>query len=446
MTVWFFRLVAAVLLVSLPIAAAHADWYRAETENFIIHADATEEVVTEYARHLERFDAVLRHFTGTDPEPADIKFRIYLVPDLGRLQRRMGGGGTIGGIYIPDMRGPYAAAPIYGYQTVLHEYVHHFMLHHAPAAYPRWYREGFAEFFSTVSFDDEGHADLGRFPFGRADDLVYSRRFSFEDLLREDENTNHFALYVQGWILVHHSVFHQRTGRLLAEYLQLMNRGQTGEQAFQATFASLGDELDDMLKDYGRGRMPMSRTTRTFEVSGEIAIRKLSEEEATVEALYPRRRDYLEREMLSAVRNYPRNAQVHAELAQLRLAQDRLDEALAAADAALAIDPDHVEANVFKGTALLRRADASGDPADSRWAEARELFLRANRADPYYPLALLRYYQSFPDRNARPDNAIAALEQAYFFVPQNRETRLQLAYELLRAGRFEEARLLALPM
>lgn len=436
----------ALLAVGGAFSAAQAEWRRAETDNFVVYAELSEEGLTAYARHLERFDALLRHYTGIAPAPADVKFTIYLVSDMGRLQRHMGGGGYLSGIYIADMRGPYAAAPVYAFDTVMHEYVHHFMLHNAPAVYPGWYREGFAEFFSTVTFDEEGHAQLGRFPRGRADDLEYSRRYPFRYMLADTGDTNPLAIYVQGWLMIHHTIFHAETRELLARYLDLINQGYTAAQAHQATFATLGDDLEDELKDYGRGRMPTSTTTRTFEAASEIAISELTEEEAEIRMLYPRRRDYLEREIVAAARRYPDNPQAQAELAQLYLAQNRLAEAIEAAEAGLASDPDHAEANTFKGTALLRRAHAGGDPSDPRWAQAREHFLRANRADPYYPLALLRYFQSFPEREGRPDNALAALEQAFRFVPQNPETRLQLAVEFLRAGRFAEAHLLAVPM
>lgn len=440
-----FRSLALLVLLAIT-APAHAEWRRAETGNFVVYADTSAEIISAYARHLERFDALLRHFTELNPEPPEVKFTIYLVSNMGRLQRHMGGRGYISGIYLPDMRGPYAVAPLLGYDIVFHEYVHDFMLHNAPAIYPTWYSEGFAEFFSSASFDEEGHARIGRFPLGRADDLDYSRRYPFRYMLADTGDTNPLAMYVQGWLVVHHSIFHAQTRQLLEEYLNLINRGQSSEQAYRATFATHGDDLEDEFKNYGRGAMPTSTTTQTFQVAGDITVTELSREEADVQLLYPRLSDYLEREVTAAARNYPRNPQAQAELAQLRLAQDRLSDAIAAADLALAVDPDHAEANTFKGTALLRYAASRSDPADFRWGEARALFLRANHTDPYYPLALLRYYQSFPNPAERPENALAALEQAFRFVPQNFETRLQLAIEFLRAGRFEEARLLAGPM
>ncbi len=343
------------------------------------------------------------------------------------------------------MRGPYALAPVYSSPTVLHEYVHHFMLHYAPATYPGWYREGFAEFFSTVIFDEEGHAQLGHFPDGRADDLLYSRRYRIADMLSEDPDTHPIAIYAQGWLMVHHSIFHTETREMLSAYLSRINRGSSAEQAHLATFATINN-FEDMMNDYGRRDMPTSTTTRTFDVASEIATTTLSEEASEIAMLYPRRLAYFERELQSAARRYRQNPQALAELAQLRLAENRLTDAIDAADAALAIDPNHKEANAFKGTALLRQALAGGRRNDPRWTESRALFLRANRSDPYYPLALLRYYQSFPDSEDRPENAPAALEQAFLFVPQNPAVRLQLSLAFLRAGRFEEAALLVEPL
>ena len=49
-----------------------------------------------------------------------------------------------------------------GQLVLFHEYAHHFMLQYAPAAYPAWYVEGFAEVVSTASFERKGaNACLG---------------------------------------------------------------------------------------------------------------------------------------------------------------------------------------------------------------------------------------------------------------------------------------------
>ncbi len=95
-----FQFKAIVVLIFLSFATSvHAEVRRAETDKFVIYAEAPEEIVTAYARNLERFDSLLRHFTGIDPEPSPIKFTIYLVSSERDIQRRMGGGGYIGGIY-----------------------------------------------------------------------------------------------------------------------------------------------------------------------------------------------------------------------------------------------------------------------------------------------------------------------------------------------------------
>ena len=39
--------------------------------------------------------------------------------------------------------------------VLMHEYAHHFMAENAPYLVPRWYGEGFAEFFATAKFEGE---------------------------------------------------------------------------------------------------------------------------------------------------------------------------------------------------------------------------------------------------------------------------------------------------
>ena len=62
---------AATTSLALAPAAMAADWFRAETEHFIVYAEDSQDDTVEFAQDLERLDEVLSFFTGvnTDDEP-----------------------------------------------------------------------------------------------------------------------------------------------------------------------------------------------------------------------------------------------------------------------------------------------------------------------------------------------------------------------------------------
>jgi tetratricopeptide (TPR) repeat protein len=117
-------------------------------------------------------------------------------------------------------------------------------------------------------------------------------------------------------------------------------------------------------------------------------------------------------------------------------------EAIAAADAALALDPAQVNAYVQKGYALFRRAAAAGE--DERTAAYRAAiapFVALNKIENDHPLPLVYFYRSFAERGAEPpDLAVHGLERAAELAPFDLGLRLNLAAQQIEAGNLDAAR------
>ena len=64
-----------------------------------------------------------------------------------------------------------------------HEYVHYFMMQHFPAAYPRWYVEGYAELLATLRLNEDGSFFVGDPPLYRSYQLLEMPQFRLEDML-----------------------------------------------------------------------------------------------------------------------------------------------------------------------------------------------------------------------------------------------------------------------
>ncbi|MGP1353833.1 MAG: tetratricopeptide repeat protein [Parasphingopyxis sp.] len=426
----------------------HAQWRVAESPRFIVYAETEESELLRFTTQLEQFDALLRRFTGTDAEPAEMKVRIFLVENA-EIVGRYVGMSNIGGFYTGTVNGPIAVIPEQdlgsGYdrmdpQTILfHEYVHHFMLQYFPANYPAWYIEGFAEYFATVRFRDDGMAEVGHPPIYRA------RYFQYGDWIRADrmlsnEVENSGMTYAQGWLITHFAATDPEIAGMLSDYLARLQNGESGREAYEESFGAWDRSFDRVLQGYLRRNRFVARVVETEPIAPDaITIRTISEEEATIALLVPRSPGEMEYAVHRAIEYYPNNPQAHVELALEHLSDDEHAEAMAAVDHALSLDPNHVAANIAKGDILLSMAEAADDPESPYWEQSREYIIRANNADPNNPSALASYYGSFPDRESRPDVAVSALERAFVLVQQNSQFRLMLAEEYLYQERFADA-------
>jgi tetratricopeptide (TPR) repeat protein len=142
---------------------------------------------------------------------------------------------------------------------------------------------------------------------------------------------------------------------------------------------------------------------------------------------------------------FPAEAAVLAALSEAEYDAGDDDAAVAAADAALAIDPGNVNAHIQKGYALFRKARASGDETAMR--TARRAFMALNKVENDHPVPLYNFYLSYASGGKEPTaNAVAALEQAAELAPYADEVALALAHRRLVEGRMAEAREALMPI
>ena len=121
-------------------------------------------------------------------------------------------------------------------------------------------------------------------------------------------------------------------------------------------------------------------------------------------------------------------------------------EAEAAADRALAIDPRTIDALLYKGRVLVRRA-AAAKAGPAAWKDARSWYLKANRIDANAAEPLLLFHQSFAAAGVKPtDNAAQGLYRALELSPQDPGLRMTVAYQYLTERKIDEARRTLLPL
>jgi tetratricopeptide (TPR) repeat protein len=428
-----------------------------ESENFIVYMDDRPNDVRRLSERLERFNYVMRTLQNVAADPSPVKLRVFVVRSTRRVQSLLDGraGENTTGIYIPTTRGPYTIVPertqnrgrfsIRSEEILFHEYAHHFMLQYYPANYPGWYVEGFAEFWSMIRLRPNNRVELGRPASGRAPDLHLSPWIRTSDILQNEAPLSSM-LYAQAWLLTHYAFFDRDTGALLRRYLNRMQEGATAPAAYVTTFGLSGVDYDDVLQDYRDGRMSGMAFDLPNTPDFPVTLTEISDEEAEIALLYPRatKEGLLAAEEL--VRRYPDNPQAHVELARFRIEDGNIPGALEAADHALALSPEHLEAHLYKGIALTEAAMDSADDDDPRWAEARDHIARANRADPDNALALYSFYRAYPNDGQRPEIVDQALEVAYSSVPQSPEVRSAMVNEMINQERYDIALQIIVPL
>lgn len=284
------RIVAALVLAAFAYAPAAArDWLRADTHNFVIYSDGSRKQLEDFALSVERFDALLRIGFGVEPEPHPYKLTIYMVASTGRVAKLAGNrGGGVAGFYVPSSEGSFAVASrergdskfdLTGQATLFHEYAHHFMFRNSSFAYPAWYREGFAEYYSTSSFDKDGGFTYGKPALHRAPGLFLLQRFPVEDILFNEpsqfDSKGRELFYGQSWLLVHMLHSDPERQKQLKDYLGKVGAGVDPRTAAAAVFGDLA-QLDEALEAYLKKRLRFRRSTSALPISGSLEVRELS--------------------------------------------------------------------------------------------------------------------------------------------------------------------------
>lgn len=463
------RILAAVLMaLGLVLAlsgTAQAAWWQAKGRHFTVYSEGSDANLRDFAERLEKFDFLLRRVTKvTDPEQGS-PVNVYLLSN-DRKVRNLAHNPNIAGFYRTSNRSAFAVLARgektgtfdFGAEEILfHEYTHHFMLSHFPAAYPSWYVEGFAEFFSVVKFPKDGSIEFGNVPMARVPGLVQGQAYPLKQLFARDteglSQRDGDRYYGTAWLLTHYYQY-GRTERRdeIARYLTDLARGVPDIRP-DGYFAGGLDGLEKDLKAYMRHRLSASRLTTKEMAIGDIVVRPVD----------PARGAVIEDELkldcgpatdelpalVTAIRasaaKFPDSAYAAALLADAEWAAEQKDAALAAADRAIALDPTLSRAHATRAQVLLERAHDSDRAED--WKAALTAIVKANRADVEDPVPLALFYRYHAMRGGRmPDLGYDGLYKAFTLLPQNPDYRFNVAQATAARGDYATASMLLDPI
>lgn len=461
------RFKALLVLVGLLAFAtpAQADWWEASTDHFVIYADDREKDVREFAESLERYHSALEVVmarTSEKPSPSN-RVTIFVVGKQKDIRRLAGTDSrTLRGFYVPRAgasrafvedialsRGELSPSM----RILLHEYAHHYLMSSARYSMPRWFNEGAAEFLSSARFERDGGVSLGRPAYHRGGELAYAQDVSVEELLDADlyarnKSDRYDAFYGRSWLLYHYlALSGERSGQLVAYVTQVAN-GTPSIEAGRAVFGDL-DVLQDELDDYKNSRrmvylpLPAERIA-----TGPVALSQLPEGEAEMMDVRIRSQrgvnaqqaaELLEEAREIAAR-YPDDPGVLTALAEAEHDARNDDAAIAAADRAIALDPNRKNAYVQKGLSLFRKA-GEAENRDAAFREAMKPFSALNALETDHPFPLIFFYRSYLERGATPtENAKHALERASQLAPFDHGLAMNVGMMLAREGKISLAR------
>jgi tetratricopeptide (TPR) repeat protein len=467
------RLLSILLLgLLLPVTAAEAAWREASTPHFVIYSEESAESLKAFATRLETFDKAMRTMRGMADPPLGPTNRltIYVVPSLGSVQRVAGkGSANVAGFYVPRASGSIAIVPrstgmngkfdLDAQTVLLHEYTHHFMMtNSASAAYPAWFVEGFAEFNATTRFEKDGTIGFGLPATHRAYGLLLltipaEKLFTGDTNSRDGKTTE--AFYSRAWLMTHFLTFEPSRAGQLSAYLKAINAGRDSLAAARDTFGDF-KKLDAELDKYKlRRRLAYRRVAPDPAGVGAITMRALSAaEDALMELRIQSDRGVdrtQARTLVTRIRKaaapFANDASAQAILAEAEYDAGNYALAEAAADRALAANPRHLDALLYKGRALMGKAtEAKSDDAKA-WREIRGWFIKANQIDAEHAEPLYLFYDSFREQGIRPNaNAVAGLIKAHDLAPQDRGLRMRVARQFLVDAKVEDARYALAPI
>ena len=465
MRIW---LLALALLV-LP-GAARAEWYEASSPNFVVYADDSERDIRRFSEQLERYHRAMAVVTGNRDLPAPSpsnRVTVFVVKNAREIQR-LAGNRFIAGFYIPRAGGSVAFVPqVQGssaqrdatMNTLLHEYAHHFIISNSDFPTPRWLGEGAAEFFAAARFSSDEGLTIGLPAKDNYLQIAYADPVEVEELLDPDvyerrKREGYDSFYGKSWALYHYLTFDPERRGQLTRYIRNMAAGKTSREAALEAFGSF-TKLDIDLEQYLARRSILSMVFEPGQLEvGRIDLRALSAGEVAMLPARIRSRRGVDAEEAAEVlvearqvaARYQGDAAVLAALAEAEYDAGNDTEAIAAADAAIALDPSQVNAYVQKGYALFRRAGKADDPVVA-YRAAVEPFIALNRLENDHPLPLVYYYRSFVERGTRPpEQAVLGLVRAAELAPFDLGLRLSLATHQIQAGDLASARANLVPI
>ncbi|WP_086608988.1 hypothetical protein [Erythrobacter donghaensis] len=481
------RLTVLLIALCLALPASAAEWLRAESEHYVVHAQMNEADLGALVQYLEDFGEVLDIVLPGETTPGR-KLELYLAANASEVSRvtnlKLSGVGA-GGAEVPVayVAYDYGREPKRRAGDLLFYLGGYHLSHKFFRPHPVWVRFGFSDFFRTTWRDENGDFILGEPPPAierRRNIAVPDLRMALAARTSPDDQAAFDRFYQTSAAMVAPLLIEPEQRGVLARYLDAYVSGAPMEVAGE----TLGDP-EALAKVISRRKsartVPMRRVTLPARAPAAVSITPMSADaaalvEVRIERLLDERREAVSGKLATLTGQFPDSAPVWYEYAAAEFARvqaadfgglplmrgfgfangelivtaNRYSDAEAwrAVNQALALDADHAQARRLKAEIMLGRLVRAGEePAPDEWDAVRAL-LEPLAADPQaHPLAAALSYQSWIEQGLTPpDTALDRLGRAFVANAGVADFRYAYAVALARAGKGDVARMLLTSM
>lgn len=268
---------------------AHGKWVRVSSDHFSVLTDAGEKEGREVAVRFEQMRAVLgRLLLKTQlkmPEPLEIVAFKTDAEYAACAPLTHGEPTKDAAFFVSGEDRNYIVLNIFepeSWRSVAYEFAHLFLSFNV---YPSqgWFDEGFAEYFSTISVNDND-VEMGADPelqlqwqediFGNEFPLINPPP-SLTEILESPvwlsvpdlftlthstrgyrDGTHHILFYAQSWMVVHYLLNRDKIGQTRT-YFELVQQGTPVSDAIQRAYGMTAIQFDQAVKDYYHSLLPL---------------------------------------------------------------------------------------------------------------------------------------------------------------------------------------------
>jgi tetratricopeptide (TPR) repeat protein len=448
-------------------------WTSVQSRNFLLVGNASERDIRKVAARLEQFREAFLRLLSVDHFDSSVPLTVVVFKDDAAYRpfEPVYSGQPAG------VAGFFQSSPDVDYITLsvdrrhvrkadalaFHEYVH-LLVRNSFGNAPLWFNEGLAEYYSTFEISDGNRkVTLGKPISTRVQTLRERELIPLDTLLRVDDYSPYYTeqgkrshFYSQSWALVHYLLSGERRLQL-PTYLELLAKGMNVEdafrQAFRADFATIENELRAYIS-LGKYPRQVIKFDRRLEFDTQFESATLKEAEAQFYLgdllLHTNRLDEAAAYLQKAVALDPNLAIAHASLGVLRMRQNNFDDAkkhLAQASANTGnylVHYYHAYALSRQGWGTDRFVEAyyGNETAQQMRAELKKAIEQApNFAEAYRLLAFVNLV-----RDENLDESISLLKKAITLSPRRQDFGLLLAQVYLRREEFDAARKILDPL
>ena len=337
---------SVLLLCLIAPLTAHAkdNWTSVRSKTFLLVGNASEKEMRQVATRLEQFrDVFTRLFSGarfTSPVPTTVivfkSMNSYKPFNPGNNAGYFQKGQDVNYITLTTEASQNPFSVIY------HEYVH-LLVDNTNGNVPVWFNEGLAEYYSSFDIEEDRKVHLGELIPYHLQTLREQKLLPLRTLFAVDhyspeynEGSKRGMFYAESWALVHYLILSNNGQHLdqLGKFLQLTEGNAPIDQAVKQSFQMDLVALEKELKKYIEGhtfRMQIATFEHKLEFDKELTAAPLSEAEAQGYLgdllLHSNRLSDAEARLQQALALDPKLTMAQASLGIVRARQGRFDEA-----------------------------------------------------------------------------------------------------------------------